>query len=98
MIVVETRMIRVLPKHVLTVGSISASIFTGLNLMGLIPFGGLSFTNGIMMITFGLVIAVDFFNERRGKVPQDLRLLEVVALTLLVPALFLGVITLLEIP
>ena len=94
----EKKMTRILPKHVLTAGSVLTSVVTGLNMMELIPYGGLTLTNGIMMLTFGLVVAVDFFNERRKRYSKGVRLLEVIALTLIVPAFCLGVITILEIP
>lgn len=90
-------MAKILPKYILAAGSILVSVFTGLNMMGLIPFGGLSFTTGIMMITFGLVVAIDFFNEKRNGITRTITLMDLVALTLIIPAFCFGIISFLDI-
>lgn len=85
---------KILPKYILTVGSALSAIITGLHFMELINLGGMNVVNGVMLITFSGVIAVDYWNERN----TGTRISDVIALSVVVPAFILGVIILLGIP
>ena len=79
---------RVQPKHVLTVGSALSAVVLGLELMGFLQYEGAYVSSGIMLLAFGLVIAVDYYNERGN----GTRMADVVAFAVVGSALVLGLV------
>jgi UDP-N-acetylmuramyl pentapeptide phosphotransferase/UDP-N-acetylglucosamine-1-phosphate transferase len=87
------------PAYLLAVGSALAAILIGLRHLGALPeyVDVQSATNGIMLVTLGAVILGGFLGERKelraaeGKLLSNITLSDVIALTLTVPAISLGV-------
>lgn len=80
-----------MPKHVLTIGSALSAAILGLELMGFLQFEGSYVSAGVMLFAFGVVIAVDYWNERSvGTV--GLRVADVIAFVVVACAFALGIV------